>query len=96
MPAPALSITKLPNIPGLTEKPRSIKSGKALKSRIKICYRSDLYMQEQQRNVTAFQDQLKQALDDLRSAKPDTIAYHTERVQQLKVKADEMIIVLQV
>lgn len=87
---------RLPSIPGLTERPRSIKSGKSLKGRVKICYRSDLYMQEQQKNVVSFQEQLKEALNDLRNAKFGSLEFHTNRVQYLKAKSDEMIIVLQV
>lgn len=88
--------TKLPSIPGLTERPPSIKSGKSLKGRVKICYRSDLYMQEQQKHVIGFQEQLKQALNDLKTAKFGSLEFHTNRVQHLKAKSDEMIIVLQV
>lgn len=88
--------TRLPSIPGLTDRPPSIKSGKALKDRVKICYRSDLYMQEQQKHVVSFQEQLKQALCDLKTAKFGSLEFHTNRVQYLKTKSDEMIIVLQV
>lgn len=87
---------KLPNIAGLTERPAPIKSGKPLKERVKICYRSELYMQEQQKNVVMFQEQLRQALNDLKTAKPDSLLFHTSRVEELKVKGDEMIIILQV
>lgn len=87
---------KLPSIAGLTDRPAPIKSGKPLKDRVKICYRSDLYMKEQQKNVVMFQDQLRQALADLRTAKPDSLEFHTARVEELKVKGEEMIIILQV
>jgi len=87
---------RLPSIEGLTEKPASISSGKPLKERVKICYRSDLYMTEQRKNVMMFQEQLRQALSDLKTTKPDSLQFHTSRVKELKVKADELIIVLQV
>ena len=87
---------KLPSIAGLTEKPAPIRSGKPLKERVKICYRSDLYMKEQQKNVVLFQEQLRHALNDLKTAKPDSLQFHVERVEQLKCKSDEMIILLQV
>ncbi|KAF6029645.1 Heatr9 [Bugula neritina] len=87
---------RLPSIEGLTEKPAPISSGKPLKERVKICYRSDLYMAEQRKNVVLFQEQLRQALSDLKTAKPDSLQFHTSRVKELKVKADEMIIILQV
>jgi len=85
-----------PPIPGLTERPDSVKSGPPLKGRVKICYRSDLYMQEQQKNVVMFQELLKSALLTLQTAKSDDTEYHRDRVEQLKAQADEMIIILQV
>lgn len=89
-------LDKLPSIAGLTEKPAPIRSGKPLKDRVRICYRSDLYMKEQRKNVIMFQEQLRNALNDLKTAKPDSLQFHTDRVEQLKVSADEMIIILQV
>lgn len=87
---------KLPVIAGLTDRPAPISSGKPLKERVRICYRSDLYMKEQRKNVVSFQEQLKSALNDLKTAKPHSLQFHTERVEELKIKADEMIVVLQV
>lgn len=87
---------KLPSIAGLTERPAPIKSGRPLKDRVKICYRSDLYMKEQQKNVVMFQDQLRHALSELKTAKLDSLEFHTTRVEELKVKGNEMIIILQV
>ena len=87
---------RLPTIAGLTERPAPIRSGRPLQERVKICYRSDLYMKEQKKNVILFQEQLRHALNDLKTAKPDSLQFHVDRVEQLKVKADEMIVLLQV
>ncbi|XP_067941419.1 uncharacterized protein [Watersipora subatra] len=87
---------KLPSIAGLTEKPAPVRSGKPLKEHVKICYRSDLYMKEQRKNVVLFQEQLRQALLDLKTAKASSLQFHVDQVKQLKIKSDEMIILLQI
>lgn len=87
---------KLPSIPGLTDRPRTVKSGRRLKERVTICYRSDLYLNELKRHVISFQEQLQSALIDLKHAKTESINFHTQRVQQMKEKTDTLVMVLQV
>ncbi|KAK6187102.1 hypothetical protein SNE40_005199 [Patella caerulea] len=80
----------------LERRPTSRHSGSPLKGQCKIQHRSDILMKEQVQNVQASQDMLKAAEVILHAAKPSDADRYQTIVNDLEIKVERQLIVLQI
>ncbi|XP_013379125.2 uncharacterized protein LOC106150709 [Lingula anatina] len=89
----------MPGVPGITERPRSVKSGKPLPQAHTVQHRSDLLMAEQVQTVRECQSALEKALAEfeaLKSPSETELEFHKTVIEEMKRKAEEAVMVLQV
>ncbi|XP_064635806.1 uncharacterized protein LOC135492977 isoform X2 [Lineus longissimus] len=81
----------------LFEKPRSVHSGKTLRTKVVVQHRSDHMMQEQLNGVKNCQEALTKALHELEICKNEqNREFHVQQVKELKQKLDDLMLVLKI